>query len=427
MRYGFLAILLLLTVIFQMLWPVYEFYAHRHAVPRLGADYVALPNSDTDPAPQNQKVYVSAYQGVTETVLTTLERHRQAIRSPGISAAVAIDGELVWAGTSGWANIKDNRPLTVESQFRIGSTSKALTATLLATMVDAEQLSLDTPLAQFQVGQLNASWQAITPRQLASHMSGIPHYNGNSDWRGLLRTMALDSHYQDVADSVLLFDGSDLLFAPGESFEYSSLGTVLLSAVMQEALGETYQQAMQGRVFSQLGMQHTRAEPDMASRNSETANLVTFYWHPNDQSNQVAPWRDVDLSHRLAGGGYISTSSDLVKLGLGFNSPHFISQQTRDAFWIPQTLNNGQVNPQKYAIGWRVRESDFGDEIGTLFHANHGGVSRGAQSWLMVIPQYNMAVAVNINAKTDPFWDFGKVSFELVRLFLIHRHTLLSS
>lgn len=424
MKYWLLAILLLLTVVLRALWPIYEFYAHKHAVPRLGADYVALPNSDTDPAPQNQKLYVSAYQGVTDDVVHTLEQHRQSIRSPGISAAVAIDGELVWAGTSGWANIKANKPLTVLSQFRIGSTSKALNATLLATMVDAKKLSLDTPLSTYQVGQLNDSWKTITPRQLASHMSGVPHYKDNGDRRGLLRMITLDSHYEDVTDSVALFDDSDLLFAPGESFEYSSLGTVLLSAVMQEAAGEPYQQAMQNQVLIHLDMQHTRPEPDIASRDSETPNLATFYWHSDDNSLEVAPWRDVDLSHRLAGGGYISTSSDLVKLGLGFNAPNFISPETRDAFWTPQTLNNGETNHQKYAIGWRVGESDFGEDIGTLFQANHGGVSRGAQSWLMVIPEYNMAVAVNINAKTDHFWDFGEVSYELVKLFLTHRKTL---
>jgi len=50
--------------------------------------------------------------------------------------------------------------------------------------------------------------------------------------------------------------------------------------------------------------------------------------------------------------------------------------------------------------------------------ANHGGVSRGSQSWLMVIPQYKMALAVNINANTETFWDFGSVSTELARIFI---------
>ncbi|MEQ9022818.1 MAG: hypothetical protein RLN82_08680, partial [Pseudomonadales bacterium] len=56
----------------------------------------------------------------------------------------------------------------------------------------------------------------------------------------------------------------------------------------------------------------------------------------------------------------------------------------------------------------------------SLMNANHGGVSRGSQSWLMVIPELNMSVVVMINAKTEEFWDFGEVSFELVEAFLSH-------
>ena len=70
-----------------------------------------------------------------------------------------------------------------------------------------------------------------------------------------------------------------------------------------------------------------------------------------------------------------------------------------------------------YALGWRVQESTLSDGQ-TLMHANHGGVSRGAQSWLMVVPELNMSIAIMINSNTEEFWDFGSVSFELVEAFL---------
>jgi CubicO group peptidase (beta-lactamase class C family) len=388
----------------------------------LGKDYVEIP----DDAPQVQHLSVKSYSGAAETALGMLATHRSNINSPGISAAVAIDGQLVWAGASGWADIAQDKSMSTRSLFRLGSTSKALNASLLARMVDAGSIDLDTPISDYQIGKLNPAWQDITPRHLASHTAGIPHYNQNDDWRGMVRIISLDIHYENVADSVSLFDSSETLFAPGENFEYSSLGTVLLSAVMQEAANKPYQQLMQTQVLNPLDLQYTLPEPAVELRETQTPDLVTFYWHPDYDERRVAEWREVDLSHRLAGGGFISTSSDLVRLGIGFNSSEFISPRTREQFWTPQALNNGEVNEQNYALGWRVRESDFGKDIGTLFHANHGGVSRGAQSWLMVIPQYNMAVAVNINAKTDDFWEFAKVSYDLVKLFLQYRNKLIN-
>ena len=50
--------------------------------------------------------------------------------------------------------------------------------------------------------------------------------------------------------------------------------------------------------------------------------------------------------------------------------------------------------------------------------ANHGGVSRGSQSWLMVVPDYQMVVALNINTNTNVFWDFGRISTSLVQNFI---------
>jgi serine beta-lactamase-like protein LACTB len=126
----------------------------------------------------------------------------------------------------------------------------------------------------------------------------------------------------------------------------------------------------------------------------------------------------VDLSHRLAGGGWISTSSDLAKFGQGFISDNFISRNIRQEFWTSQKLNNGKVNNQSYAIGWRANELNLRGELGWVSYAHHGGVSRGAQSFLMVIPKYKLSLAVNINSNTEVFSDFSEIVRPLARLFI---------
>jgi serine beta-lactamase-like protein LACTB len=126
----------------------------------------------------------------------------------------------------------------------------------------------------------------------------------------------------------------------------------------------------------------------------------------------------VDLSHRLAGGGWISTSFDLAKFGQGFISDNFISRNIRQEFWTSQKLNNGKVNNQSYAIGWRANELNLRGELGWVSYDHHGGVSRGAQSFLMVIPKYKLSLAVNINSNTEVFSDFSEIVRPLARLFI---------
>lgn len=404
-------VIFILIASYIMLAPVYQFYAHRGEAPMPPWGYVTIPAD----SPSFSQVEDERYAQAAESATDILEAHRQTINSPGISAAVAIGDKLAWAGGAGWADIEADKPVSKQTQFRIGSTSKALTSTLLARLVQEDTLGLDTPLATMNVGNLNPNWKNITARQLASHMAGVPHYGDSTEWTGLYRFMTINTRYENVLDAVRLFDDSDLLFAPGEDFSYSSLGTVLLSAVMQESGNAPYQQLMQTQVFAPLGMEQTYAEPPMGKA---TEDMARFYWRSDESKPIVRAWRNVDLSHRLAGGGFISTPSDLVKLGQGFLNHEFISPEIREQFWTVQTLNNGDENEQHYAIGWRVPTYDYGEGIGELMIANHGGVSRGSQSWLMVIPQYKVAVAVNINTTTDTFWDFGSVSTELARAFI---------
>ena len=132
----------------------------------------------------------------------------------------------------------------------------------------------------------------------------------------------------------------------------------------------------------------------------------------------VKPWRKVNLSHRLAGGGWISTSEDLARFAQGFMDSEYLPDQVRQEFWTPQKLNNGEVNDQNYAIGWRRHQLDLGDEQGSVTYYHHGGVSRGAQSFLMAIPEYGYSLAVNINAKTESFSDFAKIAGEITRLYV---------
>ncbi|WP_105168283.1 serine hydrolase [Pseudoalteromonas sp. T1lg23B] len=81
-------------------------------------------------------------------------------------------------------------------------------------------------------------------------------------------------------------------------------------------------------------------------------------------------------------------------------------------------LNNTEINPQKYGLGWRIHTLNLGEGIIPTEYMHHGGVSAGAQSFLMVVPRYKLSIAVNANVRTKVFWDFAKVAHELARIFV---------
>jgi len=389
-------------------WPVYQFFAHNGRVPMLPFGWVVIEGE----APVVEELQDARFRDAADHALRQLVTHREQIAAPAISAAILVDGQIVWRAAVGWADIETRDPVTLDSRFRIGSTSKAITATALARLVARGVVDLDTPVSEYLDDLPNAAWAPITPRQLASHMAGLPHYKENGDRHGLYTTIALSRHYDDVRDALEIFDESPLLFEPGTDFHYSSLGTVLLGAVMSAASGKSYRQLIHDEVFEPAGMTATFVAPRTAPPGS---SLATFYYRQEDRYRE---WRPVDLSHRLPGGGWASTPSDLVRMGGLHLDDHYLPTAVRDEFWTPQKLISGDANEQDYAIGWRWREYEV-EGIGLLRNANHGGVSRGAQSWLMVLPDFNAALAVNINAKTPEFADFASIYAELLPQFLV--------
>jgi len=418
-RKVWLGSIVVLTFVGYLLWPVYQFYAWSlGSLPLSPLGWQSLP----DKAPSTQALYHHGFQQAAEKSLEAIENHRKEIGAPAISAAVSACGKVVWAGVSGWANLEEKIPASPETRFRIGSTSKALTGTALARLVQRKSIDLDQSISNYLEPLPNSTWQAITPRQLASHISGLPHYKRNSDWIGLYKTLALDSHYDSMYQALEVFDNSKLLSQPGTEFYYSTLGTVLLGAVLAGAEKKSYLDVMTREVFAPASMKNTEASP---LNGSAQQNIARFYKSNGLSGNKLRlrEWRPVDLSHRLPGGGFISTPSDLVKLGALYLDNSYLSPETREIFWTPQKLANGEVNEQNYALGWRIHEKEI-PEVGLLRFANHGGVSRGSQSWLMVMPDYYLSVAVNTNRKTEVFWDFGRVSMDIATAFIRQQNDL---
>lgn len=403
--YKKISLLIFLMAFIAFAWPIYQFLAYEGKVPMWFPTDIAAP--DTYP----QTTAFSAHPQ-SAAALELLAQHREKIHAPAISAAVAIDGKTVWTGAVGWADIEKKTPATADTQFRIGSTSKVVTATLLAKLFQEQKIDLDKPIAHYYPNLPNPEWKNITPRQLASHSSGLPDYLDNyGDLWGLYYLFKLNKRYTSVSESLEVFDDNALLFEPGSQFHYTSFNTVLQSVVLEAVAGEPFLTAMRNQVFAPLGMNSTGAEYEHA----QPGSLATFYWNKDGQYPDFRVWQKVDLSHRLAGGGFISTPSDMVKLGSAWLDDNFIAPETRQQFWQPQQLTDGTINRQNYALGWRW--ANYEDETGLVRNANHGGVSRGSQSWLMVIPERNMAVAVMINSNVEEFWDFGQVSMPLARLF----------
>lgn len=298
---------------------------------------------------------------------------------PGLSVAVGINGEIVWAEGFGWADLAARAPVTPDTRFRVASVAKPMTAAAAALLHQRGRLDLDAPVRTY-VPELPAVLGPLTTRQLLGHTAGIRDYASESE---ALATR----HCGDVREGLDVFAGDPLIAAPGTRFGYTSYGYVVASAAIQAAAGEPFAGFMRREIFAPLGMDHTL--PDAAGQ--PVPDRATFY--VRHQSLAPAPYDDDSCV--LAGGGFLSTPSDLVRFGFGMLEGGLLSPETVRMMWTPQRLASGPSTG--YGMGWFVRAVRLRADAPAVPMLGHGGSSTGAKTSMMVFPDQRMVVAVTTN------------------------------
>ena len=166
---------------------------------------------------------------------------------PGLSVAVARDGEIVWTEGVGWADVEGRVPVTPRTQFRLGSVSKTLTAAAVALLHERGRIDLDAPVQTYVPRYPRKPWP-LTTRQLLGDIAGVHRIRGDdNDNPPGGRCASLDA-------ALDTFAGEPLLFEPGTRFSYSNEGYAVLAAVIEALSGESFRDYLWRHVLEPAGM-----------------------------------------------------------------------------------------------------------------------------------------------------------------------------
>lgn len=299
---------------------------------------------------------------------------------PGMALAVEVDGRSVWVGTAGFSDVDGGEPVRPETRFRLASVSKLLAASTAARLSADGRLDLDAPIGQYIQG-LPEHWSAITTRDLAAHLSGIPHYESQDAGRGRVR-------FESVSDALSVFEDRPLLFAPGTDYQYSTYGYTLLSAVLEAASGQPYLALLKNELFLPLGTGSIGPED---FRRADTYMSRSY-------SRGVPPVEiePRDYSYSWAGAGMRGSARDLVRFGGAHLDGVLMSRNEFQALLRPTRTDDGRAVGHynfEVGLGWRASTDYHGRRI-----AHHSGVTPGARSSLVVFPDHDAAAVTLSNA-----------------------------
>lgn len=370
------------------------------ALPTAHLSHQELASFQSEPAP----IAKSAQGAMVELA--------DKLQSVSLSGALSVDGDLVWSGTVGLASVTPFSPAQVDTRYRIGSVSKAVTAVALMRMVEQGLIELDTPIQQY-LPDYPSYAKPITVRQLASHMAGVRHYQ--FDLMKFPPTDGLSNHhFEDAIAALAQFKDDKLLFMPGQDFAYSTHGYTLLSAVMQAAGGKRFEALLDELIIEPLGLKHTAAEHLLES----TDKLAHFY---NADDGLYGETPTQNLSNKVAGGGLVSTPTDMVKLGAALLDNQLLTPKSFAEMTTVQLMADGSKNQQYYGLGWRHHETSriLNDEERKVDVIHHGGVSVGANAFLLLVPEHRISVAIATNSKgTTSRTEIQLLAYELAGMVI---------
>ncbi|GAB3110111.1 serine hydrolase domain-containing protein [Streptomyces calidiresistens] len=319
---------------------------------------------------------------------------------PGLFAEVR-DGDRVWLGAAGVADVATGRPVTAGMRHRVGSITKTFTAAAVLQQVEAGRIGLDTPVGRYLPKLVPGErGDAITVRMLINHTSGLAEYlpyayPSLKPFPALAETgpRSLDDHRFTRFDPTELIEmgvAAPAVGAPGGApGVYSNTNYLLLGRLLEQVTGTTAEQYITRNVIERAGLRDTEL-PAGPYVDGPHSHLYEAWFGMIDPPRDYSVY---DMSWVGPAASLLSTVADLNRfygmlLAGEIVSPSSLAQMQRTG---PVISQEGKMI--HYGLGLHPME---GSGEGTFW--GHGGTvwGGGALAMTRADGKRQMAVAVNL-------------------------------
>ncbi len=344
-----------------------------------------------------------------ENLNDLLEPIRQKYELPALAGGIVHAGELIGLGAVGVRRVGSPERVTVQDRWRLFSCSKAMTATLIALLVEEGVLSWQTTIGEAfpdLLGTIDAAWQAVTVEQLLAHRSSLPRLPAEDliDPEHPLTGTIIEQRLQMV--ELVLQQAPEV--PPGSRWEYSEVaGYVIAGAIAEAATGKSWEELMAERLFVPLGMASADFGPP---ENLETNSQP----HGHIGRTPVEPSTVAIEQIRSPVGPAALVHSSIEDWGK-FVALHLAGARGESHFLKPETFRKLHTPVEdepgasenfnrdlsiylgaNYALGWFGAERSWAD--GPLLHHVGGWYPHYSHARVYVAPNKDFAVLLTTNS-----------------------------
>lgn len=293
------------------------------------------------------------------------------------------DGEILLSGSSGVYSKSEDRALTDDILYGIGSVSKIYTTVAILQLAQQGDVSLDVPVTRYlpQFRMADPRYRDITVRMLLNHSSGLMG-------SGLAGAILFDDADDSAVDELLETLSTQRLVAdPGAYSVYCNDGFTLAQLIVEAVSGQDFMEYVHEHILAPAGLEHTFApgddfDPDLLAKTYSGSDPRPL---PQDCLNAVGA------------GGLYASASDLAAFGGALTDSTLLSASAREAMAAPEydrgIWPDDTLDLLSYGLGWDC-VSFFPFSQNDIQALVKGGDTLRYHAGLIVLPQHRMAAAV---------------------------------
>jgi CubicO group peptidase (beta-lactamase class C family) len=324
-------------------------------------------------------------------VSALLRKPRESHDVPGMVGAIVGAGRLEAIGADGLRRRGGREAVTVDDRFHLGSCTKSMTATMLATLVEEERLSWDTTCAKAfpdLAPKMDPAWRDVTLAQLLTHRSGAPSsLDADGLWARLWKREGTPTDQR--MDLVRSVTSKPPVHPPGSKYLYANAGFAIAGAMAERATGKSWEDLMRTRLFEPLGM----SSAGFGAPGSTTSEAADQPWGHHVDGEPVRPGPNADNPPGIGPAGIVHAAiADWAKYAL-----LHVRGEKDGGLGLPASAFRRMHEPPEgaeppYAFGWIVARRDWGGRVLT-----HNGSNTMWYCVLWLSPEKDFGVLVACN------------------------------
>jgi CubicO group peptidase (beta-lactamase class C family) len=301
---------------------------------------------------------------------------------------IAEKGKPVYHKAFGYREFETQIPLQKTDIFELASVSKQFTAMIIMMLKEKGLLNYDDSVNKY----LDIPYKGITIRNLLTHTSGLPDYQDIMDKYWDKTKVAGNPDCIEYLNKY----APPKRFEPGEKYEYSNTGYMLLASIAEKASGKDFIELCRKWIFRKLKMKSTdirTLEEKKASKNFAIGHIYVeernkYVRADSFPSSNYTIW----LGNRKGPGRISSNVDDLLKWDKALYTTKLIKQSTLQEAFTPMKLNDGSFS--NYGFGWSLRTDSTSGKI-----VQHNGDNPGYKTEIIrYIGKRKTIIVLNNNA-----------------------------